>query len=157
MPPGDRDHAAVQRGRRVVGVPLELGGDAQCLGAGLPRAAPLLRVRSEHARNARRGRVAEAPPTGEPRAHAQWATASGTAERPHRGVGLVRRIVALGRHLEVDAERDRDRVERGAEVGRRSGDANAPTVSHAGQPRASARSSRPIATERAEPTGIFDT
>jgi len=55
----------------------------------------------------------------------------------------------------VGAERDRDRIERGAEVGRRSGDAHAPTVSHDGQPRASARSRRLIATERAEPTGIF--
>ena len=70
MPARHRDDAPVERGRGVVGVALELGGGAQSLGARLARAVPLLRVRREQARDARRGRVAEAAPAREARPYA---------------------------------------------------------------------------------------
>ena len=56
--PGDRDHTAVERGRRVVGVAFELGRDAQSLGPGLAGGVALLRVHREQPGDPRRGREA---------------------------------------------------------------------------------------------------
>ena len=154
-PGRDRDDAAVERGRRVVGVTLELGRGAQGVDAGFACTVPELRVHREQSGDACRGREAETASAGEARSHAERALAARVAKHAHGRMCLRRRFVAVGCHLEMNAERDGHRVERGTDVRGRRRYPNEPTVVHARKPRTFADIPRPIATVRRNETGTF--
>ena len=127
---GHRDDSSVQRGRRVVGVAFELGGDRHDFAARLAHRMPELRVRREQARNPRRAGKPQATATGEFGSDRQRSLAAGAPERAHRRMGFRLRALATDCHFEVDVEGNRDRVERRAEIGRGCRNANTNAIAH---------------------------
>jgi len=136
MATGDRDHPAVERSGGVVGVTFQLGRRPQGLGPRFASRLTPLRSDREEARNPRRRGESHAPPAGKSGADAQPTLAPRAAKRAHRRVVLGCGLVAGIGDLEVNPQRDRDGVERGADVRRGGRHANDPTRLHACQPRA---------------------
>jgi hypothetical protein len=113
-------------------VALQLGGHCQQFFSRrieqLRRVAVALGVRSNQAADTHGAAEAHPPPDRDRRAHPQGALATETAEGHRGGVVFVGGLGALGRHprahLGVERQGHAERVEAGAEVGRRCRDAS---------------------------------
>ena len=137
------DRAAVQGGGHVVGVALQLGGGGEDAAPGGRRRLAPLHVRRDEAGDPRRAREAEPAAAGELCADRDRTAAAVGPERAHRRMGLGRGLTVVA-HLDPAIERDRDRVERRTEVGRRR--------RHPHQPVAHVRSLARIASGTALPS-----